>query len=98
MASPFDTNAANEVGSLIRFRADLVLEMLDHLRSLDQSAGNLKALRVQAGVRAAAELRASTGRIAAELPPEKRAEFYRLSAQRYERLGLSPPQPSTSPP
>ncbi len=30
-----DTNAANETGSLIRFRADLVLELLDHLRSLD---------------------------------------------------------------
>lgn len=30
-----DTNAANETNSLIRFRADLVLEALDHLRSLN---------------------------------------------------------------
>jgi hypothetical protein len=34
-----DTNAANEIGSLIRFRADLVLAMLDHLRSLDTTPG-----------------------------------------------------------
>ena len=61
---------------------------------LDQSAANLKALRVRGALMAAAELRASFERIAATLPPEKRAEFYRVIAQRYERLGLPPPRPS----
>jgi subtilisin family serine protease len=35
-----DTNAANELDSLIRFRADLVLEALDHLRTLDASSNS----------------------------------------------------------
>jgi hypothetical protein len=35
-----DTNAANELGSLVRFRADLVLELLDHLRSQDATSGS----------------------------------------------------------
>jgi subtilisin family serine protease len=35
-----DTNAANELDSRIRFRADLVLEALDHLRSLDASSSS----------------------------------------------------------
>jgi hypothetical protein len=35
-----DTNAANELDSLVRFRADLVLEALDHLRSLSTTAGS----------------------------------------------------------
>ena len=35
-----DSNVANETGSLVRLRADLVLEMLDHLRSLDASSGS----------------------------------------------------------
>jgi subtilisin family serine protease len=35
-----DTNAANQTGSFIRFRADLVLEALDHLRTLDATSGS----------------------------------------------------------
>ncbi len=35
-----DTNAANELDSLVRFRADLVLEALDHLRSLSTTQGS----------------------------------------------------------
>ena len=35
-----DTNAANLTDSLVRFRADLVLEMLDHLRALDATPGS----------------------------------------------------------
>ncbi|MBK8258888.1 MAG: hypothetical protein IPK82_40295 [Polyangiaceae bacterium] len=35
-----DTNAANLLDSLIRFRADLVLQMLDHLRDLDGSSAS----------------------------------------------------------
>ena len=56
--------------------------------ALDQSAANFKALRVQTALRAAAELRAATDRIAAALPPEKRAEFRALSARRFERFGF----------
>ncbi len=56
--------------------------------ALDQSAANFKALRVQTALRAAAELRAATDRIAAALPPEKRAEFRALSGRRFERLGF----------
>jgi len=64
---------------------------------LDQSAVNLKAVRVQATTQAAAELRASTVRIARTLPVEKRREFYRLIAQRFGRLGLSAPEPEKEP-
>lgn len=35
-----DTNVANELGSLIRLRADLVLAMLDHLRTLAGTAAS----------------------------------------------------------
>lgn len=55
---------------------------------LAQSAANLKAVRLRARAQAAAELRDSIKRISAELPPEKRAEFQRLVARRYEQLGL----------
>lgn len=65
---------------------------------LDQSAANLKALRVRGALLAATELRASSEKIAAALPPEKRAEFYRVIAQRYERLGLQPPRPANGSP
>ncbi|MBI5382612.1 MAG: hypothetical protein HZA31_11985 [Opitutae bacterium] len=64
---------------------------------LAESAGNLKTLRVQATAQIAAELRASNARIVATLPPEKRPEFYRVIARRYERLGLTPPTPGPSP-
>ena len=60
---------------------------------LERSAGNLKAIRARAGAEAAAELRDSTTQLVADLPAEKRAEFYRLIARRYERLGLPAPTP-----
>lgn len=58
---------------------------------LNESTANLKAVRVQAAAQAAAELRASTEKIAATLPPEKRAEFYRVIQRRFDRLGLPAP-------
>jgi hypothetical protein len=65
---------------------------------LDRSAARLKNLRVQVAADAKTELRTSIEAIAAELPPEKRPEFYRLIARRYERLGFAPPTPNPSPP
>lgn len=62
-------------------------------RILNESAANLKAVRLRAGIQAAVELRASTQRLLAELPPEKHAEFHRIIARRFERLGLQPPLP-----
>lgn len=55
---------------------------------LDQSAANLRAMRLRAVAQAGTELRGAVERIAAELPPDKRAEFYRVMARRQERLGL----------
>lgn len=63
---------------------------------LDDSAANMKAVRARAAMEAVAELRESTARIAAALPPEKHAEFYRVIARRFERLGLEPPQPANA--
>lgn len=60
---------------------------------LEQSAVRMKAIRAGALLRAGAELRTTTDRIAAELPPEKHEELYRVIARRYERLGLRPPEP-----
>jgi hypothetical protein len=60
---------------------------------LDASAKKMKAIRVEAAVRAIAELRESTDQIAAELPPDKHAELYRVVGRRFERLGLEPPRP-----
>ena len=59
---------------------------------LAQSAANIKAARIQAATQAITELRAAVQRIAAALPREKRADFYRLIAQRYKRLGVASPQ------
>lgn len=58
---------------------------------LNDSAANLRAVRMRALAEARAELRDSTARIAAELPPEKHAEFYRIIARRFHRLGMEPP-------
>ncbi|HVU36056.1 MAG TPA: hypothetical protein VHE61_21625 [Opitutaceae bacterium] len=64
---------------------------------LEDSARSLKTIRRQAVIEAARELRASSARIAAELPPEKRAGFYRVIGQRFRRLGLAP-SPEQPPP
>jgi hypothetical protein len=58
---------------------------------LAQADTNLKGVRAQAASQATAELRAAAQRIAAILPPGKRAKFYRLIAQRYRRFGAPPP-------
>jgi hypothetical protein len=58
---------------------------------LEHSAANLKGIRARAGIDATAELRDSTSKLAASLPEDKRDEFYRLIARRYERLGLPVP-------
>ncbi|HEY4247012.1 MAG TPA: hypothetical protein VGM64_09165 [Lacunisphaera sp.] len=58
---------------------------------LAQAGANLKGVRTQATTQATAELRAAAQRIAAILPPGKRAKFYRLIAQRYRRFGAPPP-------
>jgi hypothetical protein len=60
--------------------------------SLDRAAVRMKGVRVRAALQARVELRAALDEIAQELPPEKRAEFRRLVARRYERLGLMPPE------
>lgn len=64
---------------------------------LDESATRLKGVRTQAAVKAVAELRAASQRIAAELPPAKRAEYRQLVFKRYERLGLPKPALDPSP-
>lgn len=58
---------------------------------LNESARRLKEIRADSLARAQAELRQATERIAAELPADKHAEFLRIVARRYERLGLTPP-------
>lgn len=60
---------------------------------LNEAATALKGVRAQAATQAAAELHTVAQRIAAILPPEKRAKFYRLIAQRYRRFGAAPPVP-----
>ncbi|WP_334319623.1 hypothetical protein OH491_07470 [Termitidicoccus mucosus] len=62
--------------------------------TLRESAGAMRAIRLRAFAQARMELRAAIRKIAAELPPEKRDEFHRVMARRYERLGLQPPSPT----
>jgi hypothetical protein len=61
---------------------------------LRESAGNRRAIRMRAFAQTRMELRAAIRKIAAGLPPEKRDEFHRVFARRYERLGLQPPSPT----
>lgn len=61
---------------------------------LSESAANLKVIRAKTARQAALELRAASRQIAAVLPTEKRAGFYRVIAKRYHRLGLMPPTPA----
>jgi hypothetical protein len=66
---------------------------------LRESAGTMRAIRMRAFAQMQTELRAAIRKIAAELPPEKRAGFYQVMAKRYNRLGLQPPAlPPPSPP
>jgi hypothetical protein len=90
--------AAERIGADLKKSLQLSAEESAQVQAiLNQSAVNLKAIRVQAATQAAAELRASTVQIARTLPVEKRREFYRLIAKRFGRLGLSAPQPEQEP-
>lgn len=55
---------------------------------LEESAATMKRIRVRTAIDVGAELRASTQRLQAALPPEKHAALRRVLAQRYERLGV----------
>ena len=54
-------------------------------------------MHAHAAADAVAELRRATESIAAELPPEKHAQFYHVIARRYERFGLPPPHSDLPP-
>lgn len=87
--------AAKRIGADLTKRLELTPEMSARVQViLAESASNLKAVRAKAVAEAAIELRVATERIAAELPPEKHAAFYRVIARRYQRLGLQPPEPN----
>jgi uncharacterized membrane protein (DUF4010 family) len=90
--------AATRIGADLTKQLQLTSEQSAHVQAiLDQSAANIKAKRAQMVVQAAAELRSAIQRIAAELPPEKRRDFYRVIARRYDRLGLQPSLTEQSP-
>ncbi len=55
---------------------------------LEESAAAMKRIRVRTALDVGAEMRASTQRLQAALPPEKHAALRRVLAQRYERLGV----------
>jgi hypothetical protein len=85
---------AARVAADISENLQLTSEQSERVREiLADSAQNLKAIRRQAAVDVGAELRRSTQRIAAELPPEKRAELYRVIAGRFTRIGITAPEP-----
>jgi hypothetical protein len=89
----FAERVANRIGADLTASLQLTPDEASRVQAiLDQSAVRLKAVRAQAAGQALAELRAANQRIAAELPPDKRAQYRRLLAQRYERLGLAPPR------
>lgn len=86
--------AAARIGADLERSLQLTPEQSGRVRSiLADSAANLKAIRARAIAEAAADMRTSTDRIAAELPPEKHDELYRVVGRRFERLGLPPPTP-----
>lgn len=91
--------AAARIGADLTETLQLTPEQASQVQQiLNESAANLKAIRVHAGLQAAAELRDSSGRLLATLPPEKHAEFHRIISRRFERLGLQPPLPPATPP
>ncbi len=91
---PLADRAAARIGADLTEALQLTPAEAERVQTLlNESAANLKAVRVQATTQAAAELRASTEKIAATLPPEKRPEFHRIIQRRFERLGLPAPGP-----
>lgn len=90
--------AADRIGAELTKNLKLTPEESAQVQTiLGQTAANLRSVRVQAAAQASTEVRSAIHRIATALPVEKRAEFYRLAARRYERLGLPAPQPDESP-
>ncbi len=90
--------AASRIGVDLAKNLELTPEESAKVQAiLGQTSINLKAVRTQAVAQATAELRSAVQQIAAALPREKRREFYRIVARRYERLGLTAPQPDPSP-
>jgi len=90
--------AAGRIGADLTKSLQLTPDESAQVRTiLAQTAANLRGVRLQAAAQAADEIRAGIRKIAAALPPEKRAEFSRLVAHRYERLGLPPPETQAPP-
>jgi len=90
--------AAELIGTDLKKTLKLTPEEFAKVQAiLSQATVNLKAVRQQAGVQAAAEMRSTAQQIATTLPREKRREFYRFITRRYERLGLTAPQSETIP-
>jgi hypothetical protein len=88
----FADRAASRIGADLTSSLNLTPDESARIQViLKQSASNLKQVRTQAAAQAFAELRATSQRIAAELPPDKREEYQKLIAKRYSRLGLPPP-------
>lgn len=84
--------AAEYIGKNITKQLDLTPEQSAQVQAiLNQSATNVKATRAQAAAEVTKELRETVRRIGAVLPREKRAEFYRLIAHRFKRLGDAAP-------
>lgn len=91
--------AAARIGADLTKELKLTPEQAARVQAiLDQSAANMKAVRVQATTQVAAELRAAARKIVIELPPEKRREFFRVMGKRYQRLGLQAPAASAESP
>ncbi len=85
--------AAARIGNELTERLQLTADESARVQTiLAQSAQRMKSIRATAAASARDELRGASAQIAAELPREKHAEFYRVIAQRYQRLGLPPPQ------
>jgi hypothetical protein len=59
--------------------------------TLDGTAVNLKQARVHFAREVTTELRSSFRRIAADLPPDKQAEFRRIVRERFHRIGVDLP-------
>lgn len=86
--------AAARISADLTRRLELTPEQSARVQTvLKQSAANVRAIRLRAAAEALAEWRASTERIAAELPADKQAEFYRLMNRRQHRLGLPGARP-----
>ena len=58
---------------------------------LARTAGEFKALRVDTVQKVRADVADTVRRIAAALPPEKRADFYKLVKERFARFDMAAP-------